>query len=119
MTDLRRIRQVLKLQLLKIAAIRSLAWLRARNARALRGLLTLCAVVVLAQGIELAHSHDDLQSHLDCHICVKLGSKAKAVAAGITDFGTDTRRVLFVSNDRDLPFVAVPPAKSRAPPRYS
>lgn len=119
MTDLRRYLQQLKLSAAKLTAARSLLWSRSRRARSLRGLLALCAVVVLAQGVELTHSHDEPQSQLDCHICLKLGNKGKAVAATSIEVNADKIQVLFVSDDHDLPYVAVPPAKSRAPPHYS
>jgi len=88
-------------------------------ATASRALLALCAIVVLAQGTELSHSHDDLQSQLDCQICLKLGSKGKAAAATSLEFNVENGGALFISADRHLPFLAVPPAKSRAPPHYS
>ncbi|MFN3162723.1 MAG: hypothetical protein ACE37N_04405 [Pseudohongiellaceae bacterium] len=92
-------------------------WLRMTAAS--RALLALCTIVVLAQGVELTHSHDDLQSQLDCHICLKLGNKGKAVTAAALDFSAENGSTLFVSADRHLPFTAVPPARSRAPPHYS
>lgn len=112
MTDLRRSYQ----HLAKVCT----DWLRpVTAARSVRGLLALCTIVVLAQGIELTHSHDDLQSQLDCHICLKLGSKGKAVTTAAPQFHAEGVSTLFVSADRHFPFLAVPPARSRAPPHYS
>jgi hypothetical protein len=85
----------------------------------LRGVVALCALVVLAQSIELTHSHDDLQSQLDCHICLKLGSKGKAITALAMEFSAASSAEVIVSAGRHLPFLRLPPAKSRAPPHYS
>lgn len=102
-----------------IAAARP-GWLQSRVAnRSVRGLLALCAIVVLAQGIELTHSHDDLQSQLDCHICLKLGTKGKAVTANSLEFNAESSSAVIESVERHFTFLAIPPANSRAPPHYS
>ncbi len=78
--------------------------------------LVLGSVLLLAQGIELGHSHDDLESQLDCQICLKHSSKGKLLAASDLDFGPGSANQFAARIQLQKPFLALPPANSRAPP---
>ncbi len=107
-----------------ISTIRSLSIsridpLRMPRRAALFCMLALSTVLLLAQGIELSHSHDDLQSQFDCQICLKHSSKGKLhVASGIS---LDQRSASVFDRDvqNEQPFLALLPPKSRAPPQQS
>ena len=86
-----------------------------------RNRLTLLAaafVFVLVQTITLQHSHDgDLSIHVDCQICLKLGSQDDVTvlqsAASEADLLTSIPKV-FVPNPNAL---VAPRPRSRAPPQ--
>lgn len=79
----------------------------------------LSAVLLLAQGIELGHSHDDLQSQVDCQICLKHSGKGKTLLASGLSFDLAGSQVYRLDLQLHRPFLALPAAKSRAPPRKS
>ncbi len=94
-------------------------WLRLSRRGAIACMLALSAVLLLAQGVELSHSHDDIQSQLDCQICLKHGSKGKLhVASGIS-LDLRSASVYGLDIQPEQPLLALPPAKSRAPPQQS
>jgi|GEM_PF-609090 len=84
---------------------------------ALACMLALSAVLLLAQGIELGHSHEDLQSQLDCQICLKHSSKGKVLVAAGISLNLRTLSVYGVDISPTVPALALPAPKSRAPPR--
>lgn len=78
-------------------------------------LLMLC--LLLAQSVDLVHNHDgELNQRFDCDICLKLGSNT--VAAVAADFSFELVPGGFAVVDKGLvaPFIALPAARSRAPP---
>ncbi len=77
------------------------------------------SLLLLAQGIELSHSHDNLQSQLDCQICFKHGSKGKVLLSSGLNIEIQASIAFSLESQPPQPFVAVPPAKSRAPPALS
>lgn len=91
-----------------------------RQAKGRRHLLALVlalgSFVILAQGIELGHSHEDLQSQLDCQICVKHSSKGKVLTASDLNLEIPVVTAFSTGPARQQPFLSLPPAKSRAPP---
>ena len=103
-------------------SVGKMEWRRLSNPsrrRAAFVMLALSAVLLLAQGIELSHSHDNLQSRLDCHLCLKHNSKGKVLLnTGFTVAPLATA-VFILANEAEQPFLSLPPAKSRAPPHIS
>lgn len=81
--------------------------------------LALGSLLLTAQGIELSHSHDNLQSQLDCQICFKQGSKGKVLLSSGLNIEIQASIAFSLESQPAQPFVAVPPAKSRAPPGLS
>ena len=81
--------------------------------------LALGSLMLTAQGIELSHSHDNLQSQLDCQICFKQGSKGKALLSSGLNIEIQASIAFNLESQSAQPFIAVPPAKSRAPPSLS
>ncbi len=78
--------------------------------------LVLGSALLLAQGIELGHSHDDLESQLDCQICLKHSSKGKLLSASDLDLELNGSNQFAAAPQPQKPFLALLPAKSRAPP---
>jgi len=79
-------------------------------------MLALSAVLLLAQGIELGHSHEDLQSQLDCQICLKHSSKGKVLAAAGLSLNLRTLSAYGIDIPPVAPVLILPAPKSRAPP---
>lgn len=79
-------------------------------------MLALSAVLLLAQGIELGHSHEDLQSQLDCQICLKHSSKGKVLAAAGISLNLRSLSAYGIDIVPSAPVLVLPTPKSRAPP---
>jgi len=80
-------------------------------------MLALSAALLLAQGIELGHSHEDLQSQLDCQICLKHSSKGKVLVAAGISLNLRAFSVYGIDTAPTTPVLALPAPKSRAPPQ--
>ncbi|MCB1672459.1 MAG: hypothetical protein R3F41_08200 [Gammaproteobacteria bacterium] len=80
-------------------------------------LLAAALVFVLTQTIIQQHSHEgDLSLHPDCQICLKLGSQNNPTVAKFSVPDLPVSTVRFQVIVPDLPFIAVPAPRSRAPP---
>jgi hypothetical protein len=90
---------------------------KARSGQMLWVKLLLCALLLFVQSADLIHSHDgDLQRQFDCDICLKVGSGGNAIAVAGLSFPVKFSGQHYPELRPELPFIALTPANSRAPP---
>jgi len=86
------------------------------RAGGIRFVLLLFAFVLCAQLAELTHAHDGLNFQTDCHLCLKLGSSGKAVAAAPPEFDSSQQGLPDTFLDGFVPQRVIPAHRSRGPP---
>ncbi len=79
-------------------------------------ILVLSSSLLLAQSIELGHSHEDLQSQLDCQICFKHSSKGKVLLTSGFSLDLQAGTGFTLEQQPSQPSLDLPARKSRAPP---
>ncbi len=82
--------------------------------------VALCLFLLFAQAVDFAHGHDaDLQSRLDCEICLKVASLDDMVASGSTNLVTLVSGQSFSVLTQSQIFSAPATTAARAPPSYT
>jgi hypothetical protein len=81
-------------------------------------LLLVFALFFLAvQSITLVHSHGgDLDKHVDCNLCLKIGSSHDALPSSAINLVIPTLRHRYAPVHETATVIAQVPANSRAPP---
>ncbi|MDA1372579.1 MAG: hypothetical protein O2971_17715 [Proteobacteria bacterium] len=90
----------------------------AAKAHAFPAMALLCLLLLFIQGVDLIHSHNgDLQRQIDCDICLKIDSGSDAAAVSSSVLALNLSGQVYLEAFSALPFLAIPSANSRAPPR--
>lgn len=82
-------------------------------------LFVLTTLLLLAQAIELSHSHENLKNRLDCQLCLKHSSKGKVLISTAYSPVPSVRAFFVPERDFEQAVLSLPQAKSRAPPQLS
>ncbi|MEZ5492832.1 MAG: hypothetical protein R3F50_21350 [Gammaproteobacteria bacterium] len=90
---------------------------RSPSDRAVGLVVLLFFLVLSAQTIELAHVHEDFKAQTDCHICLKLGSGAKAVSQSFSFIAVAAKSFPNALFALAFPAVVLLAHRSRGPPR--